>query len=203
VDSLRPLGTVRKASDRKTPLFGEKEYPANAVDYTLDPFGWVSEYKKTHFGPVHTFPAYNGTNGDYGVYDMGDFENLTIVLGSDFGAGTEETDALSQFIQAENPHYTIHMGDVYYVGSVEEIDANMMGKPPKGVKKGVTWPKGKGISFSLIYFFFFFSKEPNVCSIIPPYIHHSNSLSIPSFSLHSSLSLSPSLSFRVSRCLCR
>src|SRR2546426_2837359 len=51
-------------------------------------------------------------------------------------------------MRAFDPHYTIHLGDVYYVGDREEVDENCLGTaPPDGA--AVTWPLGSNGSFAL------------------------------------------------------
>jgi hypothetical protein len=47
-----------------------------------------------------------------------------------------------------SPDFTIHLGDVYYVGGNSEIDENCFGKSA-GEFEGVTWPHGSQGSFAL------------------------------------------------------
>lgn len=133
-------------------------------DYT-----WVKQFALHHFGTMHPFPTYSNVDTDTGIYDLDKGMALTqaeyqaqahrstsssstpirIALVADWGAGTLEADLVSHLIMSRSnlsdvfdPHYTIHIGDVYYVGTAEEMDANVMGIAPKGVEKGVKWPHG-------------------------------------------------------------
>jgi hypothetical protein len=59
---------------------------------------------------------------------------------------------------AFRPHFTIHLGDVYYVGDVSEIDSRCMDMPAESIPRGYSlfvresWeskngiPRGAGIS---------------------------------------------------------
>ncbi len=50
---------------------------------------------------------------------------------------------------ASSPHYTVHLGDVYYMGEIGEIEENCLGQGMRGYK-GVSWPKGSSGSFALM-----------------------------------------------------
>jgi len=47
-----------------------------------------------------------------------------------------------------DPDYTIHLGDVYYVGDDQEVEENCLGRTEYGYH-GVHWPKGKVGSFAM------------------------------------------------------
>jgi hypothetical protein len=71
-------------------------------------------------------------------------------MSADWGAGTREADYVQSLMMKDYaPHYTIHIGDVYYVGTVEEIQSNVLGMAPKNVQRGVTWPHGSRGAFAL------------------------------------------------------
>jgi hypothetical protein len=49
-----------------------------------------------------------------------------------------------------DPHYTIHLGDVYFVGDAVEVSGNFLGKAPTGSRyTPCQWPYGKKGSFAL------------------------------------------------------
>jgi hypothetical protein len=50
-------------------------------------------------------------------------------------------------MKARNPDYTIHLGDVYYVGDRPELKQNCLNEPKS--KKGVEWQHGSKGSFAL------------------------------------------------------
>jgi hypothetical protein len=52
-------------------------------------------------------------------------------------------------MQACSPHYTLHLGDVYYMGETGEIAENCLGEPTSQYS-GVLWPKGSHGSFALM-----------------------------------------------------
>ncbi len=53
-------------------------------------------------------------------------------------------------IVAFNPHYAIHLGDVYYVGDRNEVDENFLGiKNEHNNFEPCLWPKGLLGSFAL------------------------------------------------------
>lgn len=47
------------------------------------------------------------------------------------------------------PHYTIHLGDIYYVGLPSEIQHCCLGVKPPWAERGVRWPKGQHGSFAI------------------------------------------------------
>lgn len=70
-------------------------------------------------------------------------EEIRISITADWGSGTAESDAVSSLMVSEtNPHYTIHIGDVYYVGTPNEIKTNCLGEKALFGKKGVLFRGG-------------------------------------------------------------
>ena len=47
------------------------------------------------------------------------------------------------------PHYTIHLGDIYYVGLPTEIQHCCLGIKPHWAERGVRWPIGQNGSFTI------------------------------------------------------
>ena len=41
---------------------------------------------------------------------------IRIALAGDWGTGTDEAAQVAALIEAWRPHYSIHLGDIYYVG---------------------------------------------------------------------------------------
>jgi hypothetical protein len=111
---------------------------------------WVTGYLKYLFKRKHSFQTYPST-GERGVYrlqaaDGGEVVKLAIA--GDWGTGTNEAYRVAAGISAFTPDYTIHLGDVYYVGDSTEVEENCLGKSEAGYE-GVNWPKGQLGSFSL------------------------------------------------------
>ena len=137
---------------------------------------WFKEYIANHWGKLHTFQTYNAPDTGIihlntgkqlsTIYDVDDDDSNTIVnigIASDWAAGTWESDLIAYSMnqnidpqitnhnttQLSNTAYdwTIHLGDIYYIGLDTEIQSNFLGNishiidnPPV---KGVTWPIGR------------------------------------------------------------
>ncbi|HEU5262567.1 MAG TPA: metallophosphoesterase [Gemmatimonadales bacterium] len=113
-----------------------------AVDYLKIKWVlWLWHYLKTRIGGRYPFADYDATSADRGIYPLaGDRVRIAIV--GDWGTGTREAhDVATAMVQAE-PHFTIHLGDVYYVGTKQEMYDNMLGRR-------VAWPVGSVGSFAL------------------------------------------------------
>ncbi len=142
------------------------EYLYNTVEAL---YNWVVTFVKDHWGPLRPFPTYTpSTNGGHtGLYHLntgrtltseqsialtqdknnkmaaGDDEEVRFSLTSDWASGTWESQVVSDLMVSETkPHYTIHIGDVYYVGSHEETLSNCLGEAPPNVKHGVKFREG-------------------------------------------------------------
>lgn len=122
-------------------------------------FGWLFSYIKLRFGPRHSFQTYDGGE-DTGIYKFaGDSyfgggppsdEEIRVGIAGDWATGTEESDRVARLVAASRPHYTIHLGDVYYVGDEDEAEANYLGSAPPGSGlRSVLWPVGSLGSFAL------------------------------------------------------
>ncbi|HEY6968711.1 MAG TPA: metallophosphoesterase [Candidatus Angelobacter sp.] len=137
----------QKADDLKD---DGKKFPRLQAFLPQNLWPWISNYLKFAFRRKHRFPSYPGT-GEQGLYqlkaaDGGRVFKLSIV--GDWGTGTREANDVALGMQSFDPDYTIHLGDVYYVGDKNEINENCLGQPAGGYN-GVTWPKGKLGSFAM------------------------------------------------------
>jgi calcineurin-like phosphoesterase family protein len=112
---------------------------------------WLASYLKYAFRKKHPFPDYSGS-GDRGVYplaaDGATGGAVRVGIAGDWASGTKESFRVAAHIEAFRPHYTIHLGDVYYVGDPDEVRENVLGEPAPGVMP-VTWPLGTRGSFAL------------------------------------------------------
>jgi len=150
----------------------DDEYDVESVDLLGDSLTglarYVSEFLLSHFGDIHPFPTYKNSSGRYHLnsgtpipseftqhdvrqhFSQKSGETIKISIAADFGAGTKETDILSRLlVEGYDPHYTIHLGDVYFIGLDVEVKGHMLGIPPLNVEKAVTWPHGSLGSFAL------------------------------------------------------
>jgi Calcineurin-like phosphoesterase len=112
---------------------------------------WITEYLTHRIGPRHEFQGYAPSNSDQGIYKMeGDSVEIRIALAGDWGTGTDEAARVAALITAFKPHYSIHLGDVYYVGDRAEVDENFLGiRNPNNQFEPCLWPKGSRGSFAL------------------------------------------------------
>jgi hypothetical protein len=120
---------------------------------------WACEYFGHRLGPKHRFPVYEGTDHD-GIYPLGDDSviggdpdpggEVRISVAGDWGAGTDEAAEVARHMMRSRPHYTIHLGDVYYVGNGAEVRENCLGVAgPHHRFTPVVWPTGSVGTFAL------------------------------------------------------
>lgn len=90
-------------------------------------FGFIYHYVKSRFGPRHPYQAYP-RNGDDGLYPLtpSGLEGAPVCLGllSDWASDTTESDTIGGLVRGHAPDYSIHLGDVYFVGTPQEIADN-------------------------------------------------------------------------------
>jgi hypothetical protein len=112
---------------------------------------WITEYFGHRIGPRHPFLSYTKSDPDQGVYKLeGDDDEIRIALAGDWATGTDEADRIAQLITAFDPHYSIHLGDVYYVGDDDEVDESFLGiKNPENEFAPCRWPTGSRGTFAL------------------------------------------------------
>lgn len=111
---------------------------------------WVCEYLRYRFGPRHAFQVYAQSAHDQGIYKFDDDGDTRIALAGDWGTGTDEANCVAQSIESFQPHYSIHLGDVYFVGDPTEVDENFLGiNSPNNDFAPCKWPAGSRGSFAL------------------------------------------------------
>lgn len=90
-------------------------------------FGFAWHYLKSRFGPRHPYQAYP-RNGDTGVYKLQSSipsrDEISVALLSDWASDTAESDRVAHLVSRHTPDYTIHMGDIYFVGTPKEVEEN-------------------------------------------------------------------------------
>ncbi len=104
--------------------------------------GWLAvaseftrRYAKYRFRPKHAFPTYEDGE-DRGIYPLPAAARLSIA--GDWGAGRESRAAeVADGMLTHEPHYCLHLGDVYHVGSETEVREHFLGE-----NGGVRWPWG-------------------------------------------------------------
>lgn len=128
------------------------------IKWFINLMSWVSAYLSYRFGLRHPFQDYAG-HPSRGLFPLvsslplnGELpasQPIRLSLASDWGTGTREAGVVANRIRAFDPHYTIHLGDIYFVGDYEEIQENFLGNPQGKNMQPVTWPKGLHGTFAL------------------------------------------------------
>ncbi len=109
-------------------------------------WAWISHVVQYWGNAKHAFKDYTQVAGDTGVYPMDD--RAKVSLAGDWGTGTDEAEEVAVCIQKFGPDFTIHLGDVYYVGDDPEVKENCLGEKTSPFDP-VTWPMGSKGSFAL------------------------------------------------------
>jgi virulence-associated protein VapD len=97
--------------------------------------------------PYQTYPS--GETGIFRIAAPAGDSPLRIAVAADWGTGTLEAETVAENMKSCSPHYTVHLGDVYYMGEPGEIEENCRGASTKQFL-GVWWPKGSLGSFALM-----------------------------------------------------
>ncbi len=94
------------------------------------------------------YPFQNYPPNETGIFTVEN--NLRASLAGDWGTGTDEAKQVTDQMKAHSPDYTIHLGDVYYVGDSPELEGHCLDQAPPNAKyKPVKWQLGAKGSFAL------------------------------------------------------
>ncbi len=135
---MDPQGKRRRSALLHTPRDSARSFQlAHNVRYAGDFleakfWRWLAEYLRTVLKGRDRFPGYDLTDSGAGLYSMP--ERCSVALASDWGTGTKNAYRVRGEILSRQPDITIHLGDVYYVGSQEEFDEYFLGDDD--------WPRG-------------------------------------------------------------
>lgn len=142
--------TEEKKEEKKAETTAKAEIkPQTAVNTIADFFenrffSWIYHYFRSRFGKKSQFKNYDSS--DNGIYKIPEAESeadeIKIALVSDWATDTEYSDKIAREIEEKDPHYTIHLGDIYFVGMNEEVSDNF--EKEKG-----SWHRGSLGSFAL------------------------------------------------------
>jgi Calcineurin-like phosphoesterase len=109
-------------------------------------FKWTWHTITHLFGSKHPFLTYQNKNSN-GIYPLvsknKNSQAITLALVSDWATDTIESADIALKMMEHQPDYTLHLGDTYYVGNEEEIEANFL-------KPNAPWHKGPSGSFALM-----------------------------------------------------
>jgi len=107
---------------------------------------WIPHVARYWFHHKHKFRDYTQPGKGNGIYPIA--ERATISLLGDWGTGTDEARIIAEAVEQAAPDFTIHLGDVYYVGDVNEVKENFLGEKTSPYDP-VRWPMGALGSFAL------------------------------------------------------
>ena len=123
--------------------------PIQDFDNT-DIFAWIANWLKTAGSTRHAFESYPD-QGERGKYDLSGLlaadGSIRIGLAGDWATGTDVSQQVANSMVKTNPELTIHLGDIYYVGTDNEVRENCLGV--NGTYQGVFWRNGSKGSFAL------------------------------------------------------
>jgi hypothetical protein len=130
-------GGASYSEESYSPLFGF--LPSRLVK-------WIPHVMRYWFHKKHELRDYTTAGKGNGVYSAED--RVTLSLIGDWGTGTDEAQKVADCVTAFGPDFTIHLGDVYYVGDENEIRENYLGEKTSPYNP-VKWPMGRKGSFAL------------------------------------------------------
>jgi hypothetical protein len=107
---------------------------------------WISHVAKYWFHKKHDFVSYPAQGKDSGIYEIPGRTSISLL--GDWGTGTDEAESVAKRVSEFGPDYTVHLGDVYFVGGENEIKENFLGEKTSAYAP-VKWPMGSKGSFAL------------------------------------------------------
>jgi hypothetical protein len=149
------IARLQSAAAKAAPLAAaapSARFPLLAAFENGNLWPWIWNYLKTSFAGKHKpYPTYpsDGTSGVYPLHASDDGNVIKVAIVGDWGTGTYESWKVAQSMAGFAPDYTIHLGDVYYVGDQQEVNENFLGTPG-GQYTPVEFPKGSVGTFALI-----------------------------------------------------
>ena len=108
---------------------------------------WIPHVARFWFQKRHPFRDFSDPGHGNGIYPLGANASLSVL--GDWGTGTDEAQLVAARVQEFHPDFTIHLGDVYYVGDATEIDEHFLGIKTSPYEP-VRWPMGSKGSFALL-----------------------------------------------------
>lgn len=142
---FQQMKTSMESSTPRPKLFSFLTHGLFLIPYALD-------YLKGIWNGKHKpYPTYAGDGRD-GIYPLraaDGGEAIKISIAGDWGTGTNEAFQVAEKMSAFQPDYTLHLGDVYYVGDDREVKENFLGQMTDRYTP-VSFPKGSVGTFALV-----------------------------------------------------
>jgi hypothetical protein len=107
---------------------------------------WIPHVMRYWFHKKHPFRDYTTPGKGNGIFPIAD--RATLSVAGDWGTGTDEAQSVADCVRKFAPDFTLHLGDVYFVGDATEIKENFLGESTSPYEP-VKWPVGKLGSFAL------------------------------------------------------
>jgi Calcineurin-like phosphoesterase len=109
-------------------------------------WSWLYHYFKSRFGIKAKYRPY--PIGETGIYKLTKSaasanEYMSVAITSDWATDTKESVDICRQIKRHEPDYTIHIGDIYFVGAPHEVKKNF-------VSRRSPWVRGNTGSFALL-----------------------------------------------------
>jgi hypothetical protein len=139
--SHRRAATERSFSSEKLLQLAKDSFPSLWIFRPTALFNWLKNYSKRALGPNAAFPKPTQA-------DVHELLGTSIAIAGDWGTGTWEASQIAALMEKEACDYTIHLGDVYYVGDGPSIKENCEGKD-QGRYTPVKWAYGKKRTFAM------------------------------------------------------
>jgi len=87
---------------------------------------WIANYLKVVFLPRRKFASYDESADKPGIFPLD--SQCRVALAGDWGSGTDSAyRVIDQVRHVQKPDITIHLGDIYYSGQVEEVNEYFLG----------------------------------------------------------------------------
>jgi hypothetical protein len=108
-------------------------------------WSWLYYYADSRFGRNHPYPDYTSApdNGVYRISPGEETEEIVIGLCADWATNTRQSVQIAQSMATHAPDYTIHLGDIYFVGEPKEVKRNFL-------DAGSPWVRGARGSFAVL-----------------------------------------------------
>jgi hypothetical protein len=136
------LSRVQQVATEVAPV---AKYPALLAFFQF--WKWLLPYLRDCLHSNAPYRVYSG--GKTGIFGIAAPGEVKIAVAADWGTGTLEAETVAENMHASSPEYTVHLGDVYYMGEACEIAENCLGRPTPRFT-GVSWPRGSLGSFALM-----------------------------------------------------
>lgn len=126
--------------------YSNEEYDALSAFLPGRLMKWIPHVAKFWFRKRHPFLDYSEAGHGNGIFPIEDRSTVSVL--GDWATGTDESHLIAELVRQTPLDFTIHLGDIYYVGDENEIRENFLGEKTSPYDP-VMWPMGVKGSFAL------------------------------------------------------